>query len=57
MLAGRLGVAGTVTANEHLLRFTSDEAELVVFRDGRAIIRGVADRARARALYARFVGI
>ncbi|MBX3408022.1 MAG: ThiF family adenylyltransferase [Phycisphaeraceae bacterium] len=31
-------------------------AEITVFRDGRAIIRGTTDPARARAIYARFIG-
>jgi hypothetical protein len=28
----------------------------VVFRDGRAIVKGVKDAAEARSLYARYVG-
>jgi adenylyltransferase/sulfurtransferase len=38
-LAARLGAAADVrAANEHLVRFVVPEAELVVFRDGRAIV-------------------
>ena len=55
-LAARLRGAGEVTANEHLVRFRAPDAELVVFRDGRAIVKGVADAARARSVYARYVG-
>ena len=29
---------------------------LSVFRDGRAVIEGVEDPARARAIYARYIG-
>jgi molybdopterin/thiamine biosynthesis adenylyltransferase len=56
-LAGRLGPAADVRiANEHLVRFVVPEAELVVFRDGRAIVKNVRDTAQARSLYAKYVG-
>jgi adenylyltransferase/sulfurtransferase len=55
-LAGRLSTAFAVTRNEHLLRFSADGAEIVVFRDGRAIVKNVRDVAHARSLYARYVG-
>lgn len=55
-LAGRLAAVGSVSANEYLVRFSSSEADLVVFGDGRAIVRGVTDAAQARALYAKYVG-
>lgn len=56
-LAGRLGAAGLVTANEYLVRLRIDEFELSIFSDGRAIIKGTTDEAVARCLYARYVGI
>jgi adenylyltransferase/sulfurtransferase len=55
-LAARLTAAGSVTANEHLVRFVGRDAELVVFADGRAIVKGVRDAAQARGLYAKYVG-
>lgn len=55
-LAARLAAVGTVTANDHLVRLVAPEAELVVFRDGRAIVKGVTDAAQARGVYARYVG-
>jgi len=57
-LAARLGAVAEVRANEHLVRFTVDGSEIVVFADGRALVKtkGLADEARARALYARYVG-
>jgi len=55
-LAARLAAAGTVTANEHLVRFVGADGELVVFADGRAIVKGVRDAAQARGLYAKYVG-
>jgi adenylyltransferase/sulfurtransferase len=55
-LAARLSGSGAVRCNEHLVRFACDGAELVVFQDGRALVKGVADPVRARSLYARYVG-
>jgi adenylyltransferase/sulfurtransferase len=55
-LADRLRAAGEVVANEHLVRLRVPGAEVVVFADGRAIVKGTADAARARSVYARYVG-
>ena len=55
-LAARLRAAGEVVSNEYLVRFRAPEAELVIFADGRAIVKGTADPARARAVLARYVG-
>jgi adenylyltransferase/sulfurtransferase len=55
-LADRLAPAGEVRANAYLVRFRAPEAELVVFEDGRAIVKGVSEPARARTLYAKYVG-
>jgi molybdopterin-synthase adenylyltransferase len=56
LLAARLAPAGEVTANEFLVRFRAPGAELVVFKDGRAIVKNAKDAAQARSLYARYVG-
>ena len=59
-LAKRLSTRGPVKHNPSLLRALihegEDRYELSVFPDGRAIIRGTTDPARARSLYARYVG-
>lgn len=55
-LAERLQAVGRVTRNEFLLRFANDECDMTIFPDGRAIIKGTTDPAKARALYARYVG-
>lgn len=64
-LAARLAKHGPFTATRFLVRgVLSGEigrgngkaVELTVFRDGRAIIKGVQDSAAARTLYARYVG-
>lgn len=65
-LAARLAPLGQVELTPHLLRFrpaagpSESAAErpphFTLFRDGRAIVHGVTDTSRARALYARYVG-
>ena len=55
-LAERLGDAGLVGANEHLLRFEVEGVQLTVFADGRTIVKGTGDLTQARALFARYVG-
>ena len=55
-LAEKLGNLTDVKQNEYLVRFTSGENEITVFRDARAIIRGTDDVSIARSLYARFIG-
>jgi adenylyltransferase/sulfurtransferase len=56
-LAGRLAATTELElANDHLLRFRAEAVEVTVFADGRAIIKGTDDPARARAVYARYVG-
>lgn len=56
LLEQRLVPLGQVRRNAYLLRFQAPEVELVVFEDGRAIVKGLSDPARARALYSRYVG-
>ena len=55
-LAERLRDSGLVSTNEHLLRLDVEGVQLTVFADGRTIVKGTSDAARARALYARYVG-
>lgn len=58
-LADRLGAVATVTRTPFLLRARVPEqggVDLTVFRDGRAIIKGVRGADQARAVYARWVG-
>jgi hypothetical protein len=38
------------------VRFVGSDGELVVFGDGRAIVKGVRDAAQARGVYAKYVG-
>ena len=55
-LADRLTPLGEVAHNAYLLRFTAPPHEMVLFRNGRAIIHGTGDEGAARAFYARYVG-
>ena len=57
-LGARLSPLSTATpvVNEHLVRVHVDGHELTVFADGRAFIKGTADAAVARSLYARWIG-
>jgi molybdopterin-synthase adenylyltransferase len=55
-LERRLAAVGKVKRNEYLLRLDADGFEVTVFPDGRAIVRGTDDPARARAVYAKYVG-
>ena len=55
-MAARLGSLGEVRHNAYMLRFATEGHEFTVFPDGRAIIKGTNDIAKARTLYAQFVG-
>lgn len=58
-LGERLSAVGRVTHTAFLLRAVVPEhggVELTVFRDGRAIVKGVRSPEEARAVYARWVG-
>lgn len=56
-LAGRLGARYRTSHNDLMLRFSVDDYQVVVFRDGRAIIKGTSDPAAARSVYSRYVGL
>jgi molybdopterin/thiamine biosynthesis adenylyltransferase len=47
---------GDVTLSEHVVRLKEPNSEMLLFRDGRALIKGTADLGRARAIYARLIG-
>jgi adenylyltransferase/sulfurtransferase len=55
-LARRLEPLGEVRANGLLLRFRTPTYTITVFPDGRALVQGTTDVARARSLYARYIG-
>jgi len=55
-MAARLAPLGDVRHNAFMLRFAAEGHEFTVFPDGRAIIKGTNDIAKARSLYSQFVG-
>jgi molybdopterin-synthase adenylyltransferase len=54
-LAHRLRESFQVQLTEYLLHLRSPEAEVYLFPDGRALVKGVTDPARARAIFNRFI--
>ena len=48
---------GKVLASEFLLRFNTEDYQITVFADGRAIIYGTPDESTAKSLYAKYVGM
>jgi adenylyltransferase/sulfurtransferase len=55
-LAARLKPVAEVSYNEFMLRFTVGNHEMIVFPDGRAILRNTTDESLARGLYAKYIG-
>jgi adenylyltransferase/sulfurtransferase len=55
-LAARLRLVGEVVYNEFMLRFSVDSYEMVVFPDGRAIVKNTKDESLALGLYAKYIG-
>lgn len=55
-IADRLAPLGKVVWNEYLLKANLGEVEIALFKDGRAIVRGVRDVEEARRAYAKFIG-
>jgi molybdopterin-synthase adenylyltransferase len=55
-LERRLARLGSVRRSAHLLSVEVEDVNLTVFADGRCVVRGTGDPARARSLYERYVG-
>jgi adenylyltransferase/sulfurtransferase len=56
-IESRLSRVGRVSRSEYLVRCELPESlQLTVFGDGRMIVHGTGDAARARSLYARYLG-
>lgn len=56
-LARRLRRLGEVRRSGSVLVVDAEGHHLTIFRDGRALIRGVTDESKARAIYAKYVGV
>ncbi|MBI5486175.1 MAG: ThiF family adenylyltransferase [Deltaproteobacteria bacterium] len=55
-LAQELARAGSVSFNGFVLEFRAEGYELLLFPDGRAIVKGTSEADVARGVYARYVG-
>jgi len=55
-LATHLEPLGKVSYSEFMLRFRVDNHEMVIFPDGRAIVKNTDDEVMARGLYAKYIG-
>lgn len=55
-LEERLRSVGKASSNRFMLKFESPEIRFTAFPDGRAVFQDVEDPARARTLYARYIG-
>ena len=55
-LAARLEKVSDISQNEFMLSFTADDHEMIVFPDGRAIIRNTIDGSLAKELYIKYIG-
>jgi adenylyltransferase/sulfurtransferase len=55
-LEARLKTVGKVNYNEFMLDFMVEGKEMVIFPDGRAIVKNTADESLARGLYTKFIG-
>ena len=55
-VASRLSFGARAKENEFMLRFDVEEYEVTLFADGRAIIKGTDDPAKAKGIYARYIG-
>ena len=55
-LAAQLRKVGDVSYNEFMLRFTVNDYEIIVFPDGRAIIKNTIDESLAKELYVKYIG-
>ncbi|HEY3169808.1 MAG TPA: ThiF family adenylyltransferase [Thermoanaerobaculia bacterium] len=56
VLEERLGRVARVRRSPQLLNADVDDVSLTIFSDGRCVVRGTEDPARARRLYDRYVG-
>ena len=54
-LSARLKKEGTVSYNEFMLCLTTDDHEIIVFPDGRTIIKNTIDESLAKELYVKYV--
>lgn len=55
-LATKLQLVGSVNMKSSVLFFKTKDADIVIFQDGRAIIRGTNDATQARIIFSKYIG-
>jgi len=55
-LAGRLHELGKVTMRKEVLEFEVEGYRLMIFKDGRTVVHGTPDFAKARSLVSKYIG-
>lgn len=56
IIGDKLKKLGKVKCSDYIMLFKTDDMEISLFRDGRAIIKGTNDEKIARSIYARYIG-
>ena len=56
-LAAKLAPAGQVTFNQYSLAFSDGTYEIMLFGDGRALIKNAPDENKARSIYTEYLGL
>jgi adenylyltransferase/sulfurtransferase len=55
-LEERLSKVGRTKTGRATLSVSVDDYEIILFKDGRALIRGTDDEAKAKSLYSQYIG-
>lgn len=55
-LGEKLAPLGRVFVSPYLVKFSTGPHELIIFSDGRALVKGTSDEKIARSLYSRYLG-
>ena len=56
-LADKLNKIGTVRLSPYTLRFLDEKYEIMLFQDGRAIIKNAIDGNNAKSIYTEYIGL
>ena len=56
-LAGKLSKTGEVRYNEFTLTFLDSKHEIILFRDGRAMVKNAIDENNAKSIYNEYIGL
>jgi adenylyltransferase/sulfurtransferase len=56
-LTEKLKKAGSVRYNQYTLTFTDEKCEIILFQDGRAMIKNAIDENNAKSIYTEYIGL